>query len=160
LETIFQAFKLGFPAVLSDIRKKLRWALIKARHAEMHRNSWGKVVNGSVYISPVEGKTDIEVIRESRRRLVAAAIKAAKQVDPSMLPTKYLPLGFIRIAVFRKNYRQRRLASFRLGPDLICTIQINRIRRIKSPDILGATIETRGKYRIAWNKTYLEKYLS
>ena len=159
-ETLLQAFKLALPAVRSDINKKLRRSTVKARGAKIHRNSWGKVLNGSVHFSPGEGKAEIEAVRESCGRILAAAIKAAKQDEASSFPLKYLPLGFARISVFRKNYRQRRLDGFGLGSDLICTIQVRRIRRIKSPDILGATIENRGKYRIAWNKAYLEDVIA
>jgi hypothetical protein len=68
----------------------------------------------------------------------------------------YLPLGYAHVAVFRRDYRRRRLSGFGLGNDLVCTVRLQRIRRIKSPDVLGSTVETMGKWRIAWNKAWLE----
>ena len=46
--------------------------------------------------------------------------------------------------------------GFGLGEDLVCTVQIHRTRRIKSLDIMGSTIEMIGKWRVAWNKAWLD----
>ena len=37
-------------------------------------------------------------------------------------------------------------------PDLICTLELNKIRKIKSVDIAGGIPEIIGDYRIVWNK--------
>jgi hypothetical protein len=65
-------------------------------------------------------------------------------------------LGYARVAIFSSDFRRRRLSSFGLNPELVCTVQLQRIRRIKSPDIMGATIETSGKWRIAWNRAWID----
>ncbi len=46
--------------------------------------------------------------------------------------------------------------AFGLGPELICTIQLQHIRRIKALDIIGSTIEVSGDWRIAWNRAWIE----
>jgi hypothetical protein len=58
--------------------------------------------------------------------------------------------------VFSKDYRRRRLNGFGLGADLICVVQFKKFGRAFTPDIIGATIEGAGKWRIAWNKKYLD----
>jgi hypothetical protein len=58
--------------------------------------------------------------------------------------------------VYRKDYRARRLKSFGLGSDLVCTVRFQRMSRIRSPDILGSTVESAGRWRVAWNKSWLD----
>jgi len=132
-------------------------AKVCVRNVEIHRNSWGSVMNGSVHIAAPVGKINQDTIRESCRRIVRKALSHARRKTSRLNITRYLPLGFARIAVFQNNYRKRRLSSFGLGKDLICTVQVQRIGRIRSPDIVGSTIEKYGKYRIAWNRAWLEK---
>ena len=52
---------------------------------------------------------------------------------------------------------ERLNSGFGLGRNLVCTIQVKRIQRIRSPDIMGSTVEQLGGYRIAWNRAWLEE---
>lgn len=156
VETLRFAFRMHIPHAVSDFRKKLGLAEVYVRNAEIHRNSWGSVLNGSVYIAAPTGKVDGDTIKKSCKRIVKKAAIYARRHISRLAAARYLPLGFARIAVFQKNYRKRRLLGFGLGEDLICTIQIQRIGRIRSPDIMGSTIEKYGKYRIAWNKAWID----
>jgi hypothetical protein len=70
----------------------------------------------------------------------------------------YLPIGYAYVSVFKRDYRRRRLSGYGLGEDLVCTLRLQRIRRIQSPDIMGSTAETMGNWRIAWNKAWLESH--
>ncbi|MBA7577464.1 hypothetical protein ES708_19317 [subsurface metagenome] len=139
-----------------DFKKELNWPEIYVREIEIHRNAWGCVLNGSVYLTSSVNTVNQEIIRKFRRRIISNALTAARDTLKRTNIDRYLPVGFARIAIFQKDYRQRRLKSFGLDKDLICTIQFQRIRRIKCPDILGSTVEQLGKYRIAWNKAWLE----
>ncbi len=53
--------------------------------------------------------------------------------------------------------RKRNYQSAGLIDNLICTISINKSRRIKEIDIIGGTPEQFGIYRIVWNKAWLKK---
>ena len=53
--------------------------------------------------------------------------------------------------------RKRNYQSAGLIDNLICTISINKSRRIKEIDIIGGTPEQFGIYRIVWNKAWLQK---
>ncbi len=156
-ETLLIAFKMHFQQAVADFRRQLGLAKVCVRNVEIHRNSWGSAMNGSVHIAAPVGKINQDTIRESCRRIVRKALSHARRKTSRLNITRYLPLGFARIAVFQNNYRKRRLSSFGLGKDLICTVQVQRIGRIRSPDIVGSTIEKYGKYRIAWNRAWLEK---
>jgi hypothetical protein len=97
-----------------------------------------------------------ELIRKSRSRIVRSALSLAKRDVGGNCLVRYLPLGYARISIFRKNYRKRKLASFGLGADLVGTIELRRIRRIKTPVIIGSEVEICRKYRIAWNSAWLK----
>lgn len=155
-ELFLGSFKLHVPQALEDFRKQLGLAEIIVRNSNIHRNSWGCVLNASVYITALTEEVDHDTIRKSCRRIVSNALSCGRQKTSRLSVTRYLPLGFARISVFHNNYRRRRLSNYGLGKDLVCTVQVQRISRIRSPDIFESTIEKHGRYRIAWNQAWLE----
>lgn len=156
LDTLVHSFRINWPLTKQQLPWNLGIPSILCRSATAHRNSWGAVVNAEVVLEGVETAATASIIRKYRHRILNAAIKEARRSAPVLNWTSYLPIGYANISVFRQDYRRRRLSGFGLGEDLICTIRLQRIRRIKSPDIVGSTIETFGKWRIAWNKAWLE----
>ena len=158
LETLLFAFRIKFPQLVEDFRKQQGLAKVYVRNIKIHRNSWGSVVNGSVYITLPSGRADQETIRKSCSRIFRKALSHARREVSRLDATRYVPLGFARIAVFQNNYRKRHLSDYGLGKDLICTVQLQRLGKIRSPDIIGSTIEEYGKYRIAWNKAWLDNF--
>ena len=120
----------------------------------MRRNSWGIVLSGEVFID-VKNNEIPEYIRKYRKKLIHSVLRVARNQKTFFSIEKYLPLGYARISIYSKEYRKRQLPEYGLGEALVCTIQIQKISRIKSPDIFGAKIEQIGKYRIAWNKNWL-----
>jgi hypothetical protein len=130
---------------------------IYVRNTTIHRNGSKTVLGGSVFISNLQEQDPQDIIRRYKRKIIKKSLKSARKELPYKNVCKYLRLGFARISVFTKDYRKRKLNSYGLGQDLVCTIEIKKIARIKSPDILGSIIEQKGSYRIAWNKSWLEK---
>ncbi len=156
LETLIASFRVHIPQAFADVRKQLGLAKVCVRNVEVHRNSWGSVLNGGVCVSASDGALSQDVIRKSCRRIVRKALSSARMQISRLNVARYAPLGFARISVFQQNYRKRRLSGFGLGKDLVCTIQVQRLSRMQIPDIMGSTIEEYGKYRIAWNRAWLE----
>jgi hypothetical protein len=156
LDTFLQSLRLRWPLVRKQILENLTMRPVLARDAKMHRNSWGQVLNGTVVVLGVDVSNAAQVVRSSRRRSLKTAARLARAGRSPFNPVRYLPLGYARIAVVNNDFRRRRLNSFGLGPELICTVQFQRIRRIKSPDIIGSTIEASGRWRIAWNRAWIE----
>lgn len=142
------------------IREKARNAIripeIVCRQATIHRNAWGYVLNGRIVISPVDGESLSTLIRRHRRRIIGKVASMAKSSASGFELARYLPLGYARVSVHCEDFRRRRLDGFGLGRELVCTIQLNRIRRIRTIDILGSTVEAFGNWRIAWNKAWIE----
>lgn len=159
VQNIALSIKLHWPIAMADMRKKLDWPEIHVREAKIHRNAWGCVLNGSVYLNPSTGDLDQDIVRKFRRRITRRALSEARHHTSWLTASRFLPLGFALISVFCKDYRRRRLSGFGLGRHLVCTIQVRRIQRIRSPDIMGSTIERLGSYRIAWNRAWLEEII-
>ncbi len=158
LDTFIQSFRIHWPLALSDFRDKMGWPNVVARVSKIHRAGWGTVLNGSVFITgPEESTPDQALIRRNCGRIIRVALSNARTDKFILSVLRFLPLRFARIAVFKRNYRKRRLSNFGLGEDLICVIQVKRFTKIRAPDICGSTIEIKGKYRIAWNAAWLAK---
>ena len=114
------------------------------------------MLNAEVVLEGLDDQEDaLGIVRRHRRRIVRSAIRLARK-ERRFAACVYLPIGFAQVAVFRRDYRRRRLSGFGLGSDLVCTVRLQRIRRIKSPDLMGSTVEEIGKWRIAWNRAWLE----
>lgn len=155
LDTLLKTLLLTIPIAIQNIKEQIGRPSIVCRNASIHRNAWGSVVRAEVVIEDLNDETAASVVRKNRVRILKKAIKKARR-ENRLSGASYLPLGFALVAVFRRDYRCRRLSGFGLGKDLVCTIQHQRISRIKSPDILGSTVEVKGRWRIAWNKAWLE----
>lgn len=156
LDTYWQSFRLYVPLVLEQIHKQLNNMSITARNVTIHRNGWRSVLRGSVIVHFPHGENSQEAVRNSCRRIIRKALRKARRQTKLTNVEKFLPLGYARLNIFKKDFRKRKLENYGLGPELIGTIKIQRIRRIKSPDIIGSAIETKGPFRIAWNKSWLE----
>ena len=153
-ETLLMSFRLHMPLVIDEIRRNIDKIAITPRQAEIHRNAWGAVVKGSVVVSIADEDDPQQAVKKARRRIIKAARRFARKNAKWSNVAKYLPIGYARIGVFQTDRRHRQL--YGLDPDLICTVQIQFISRIKAPDISGSTIETVWPYRIAWNKAWLQ----
>ena len=157
LETFQLAYKAHWPETASTIRERLGLAKVIVRNSNIHRNGWGSVLSADVVIENDSKPVDQDVVRRNCNRIVRKSLRRARRNTSSLSAHRYLPLAFCRISVYQKDYRARRLVGFGLAGDLICTVQARRMKRIRSPDIVGATIELMGRYRIAWNRWWLEE---
>ena len=154
IDTYVKSFRLNMPLAWKQVRENLGIPGIECRNASVHRNSWGAVLRADVVIEDIDEKAAAGIIRRFRRRIVRSALQHARRTSRRTVAS-FLPVGYAQIAVFRRDYRRRRLSGFGLHEDLIGTVRLQRISRIKSPDIRGATIEIIGKWRIAWNQAWL-----
>lgn len=156
VETCIGVMGANMKLAREKVRNAIRVPKIICRHATIHRNAWGYVLNGRVVISPVDGEPLSTLIRKHRRRIIHKAASMAKSTASGFELARYLPLGCAHISVYSEDFRRRRLDGFGLGHQLICTIQMNRISRIRTIDIFGSTVEAFGNWRIAWNKAWIE----
>ena len=155
VETLWLSYKIHKPSIASYIRQQLGWINVAVRNTDIHRNAWGVALKADIVIAREVGIVDQKLIKRSCHRIVKKALKEARANLSFLNVCRYLPLGFCRIFVYQRDYRARRLSGFGLAGDLICTVQVQYIKRITSPDIAGATVEVAGRYRIAWNRSWL-----
>ena len=154
IHTLFVSFILHWSIFIDDFHRQIGRTIINVREARIHKNSYWCVLNGTVFIDNYSLPITQKTIKNIKHAIVKSTLSVARKKTPWFDISRYLPLGFASISVYRKNYRRRQL--YGLGPDLICTIRIKHIKRIQCPDIMGSTIELAGKYRVAWNKAWLE----
>ena len=155
---LWEAFKITF-TTFDWGDAKIEIPAINVRNSKIHRNGYGCVVRAAVHIKRDENQIDQKYIRRWSGRIRRKVIANARSQLALLDYQRYLPIVFARITLFAKDHRTRRLINYGLGPDLIGTIQVNKTKLIKIPDIGGSTVEQLGKTRIAWNKAWLEKKL-
>jgi hypothetical protein len=156
LDTLRQSFAIRWPFAVAEFRRRLGRPSVHARTATVHRISLWAILNGTVVLDLGREEISAAQVKASCHRILTAASRTAQRSLPLWSLTRWLPLGWARVSVFRRDYRKRRLASYGLGPDLICTVQLRRFRCVKAPDILDSRIEQSGRYRIAWNRSWTE----
>ena len=105
----------------------------------------------------IDGKPVVDAIFKYRRRIARLARRYAWKLN-RLTGAAYLPLAFLQVNIYRRDYRCRRFGEIGLGKDLMCTLRFQRMRRIKSPDIIGSTVRVIGKWRIAWNRAWLQTW--
>ena len=155
IDTLATSVRIAIPTAIQKFWDSLGKPRMFCRNATLHQNSWGAVLRGDLVIDGLDGQEIVGAIRKNFRLFVKIGKRHARRRG-GFNASHLLPIGYAQIAVFRRDYRQRRLSDFGLADDLVCTVRLHRIRRIKVPDILGSTIETKGKWRIAWNRAWLD----
>ena len=154
---LLKSLKLSMRLAMQQLRQDLGIPTIVCRSANIHRNGWGAVLRADVVVEGIYGKPAVDVISKYRRRIARLAKRYARKLNRLTTAT-YLPLALLQVNIYRRDYRRRRLDEIGLGKDLICTLRFQRMRRIKSPDIIGATVHVTGKWRIAWNRAWLQTW--
>lgn len=157
LDSLIRAFQINLPIFRANLRERLGRPEIVVRTGEIHRSGVWVVLNGAVVLRHPRGKLKQDLVRRACSQVISKTLSYAQARCARLGSARVLPLGFARVIVVERDYRKRRLASFGLGPDLVCTVQLKRIARIQSPDILDSTIEQIGPFRVAWNKAWLDR---
>lgn len=128
------------------------------RDTVIHRRNTYLIINDArVYISS-DYSDEIEyTIRKKYKDIVKYTIKQSKKEFNKFSFNQLLQVKSLRVFLYESDMRKRNYQSVGLKDNLICTISINKSRKIKEIDIIGGTHEQLGIYRIVWNKTWLQK---
>lgn len=154
IETYYSSFLVNYPLVLADFLKETGFVRFFYRDTKIHRTKLHLFLESRMIIDTQSNQDIQESIRRSLGRITRKSLKIAKKSLNGF--DRVFPLGFARLYIYRSDYRRRKLRGYGLGEDLICVIQIRKLDEVKVPDIMNSTIETIGKYRIAWNKSWLD----
>ncbi len=156
LSSLWLAFRVHTPLAAAEYRQKSGLCEVIVRNTKFHRNFWGTVLNAYVVLESRDDQIDQSIVRRQCREIIRKSLRKARHEMSYTSLLRYLPLAYARVHVFQKDYRSRKLTNFGLAEDLIGTLQIRRMRRIKAPDISGSTIEYTRRIRIAWNLRWME----
>lgn len=128
------------------------------RETQIHSKKYFTVITDpSIVIKPNYHNDIQNLIRNNRKKIVKLTIKKSKKTVPFFSKANILPVKYIRLFIYDTDKRVRQLRYSGLIEELICTIEINTTRKIKTIDIIGGTLEEIGKYRIVWNRKWIEK---
>jgi len=119
------------------------------RSLDFHRRKGKLAIHAKIVLPNCPDK---DFIRKNRyaifRRCVYFAHKKMNLFDWRRI----LRIGYIELSIYSNDFRVRRLDSFGLGEELICTLKLFRTKGIHIIDIIGGTPEQIGKVRIVWNR--------
>jgi hypothetical protein len=126
--------------------------VVDPRYTEIHRNGHHSVVKGKVVVKTNSNDSIEDLIRTNCGSIVKETVKAARKREKIIDSSKYLPLGYALISVYSEDFRIRKLKNSGLIPELLCTIEFKRLKRIRTVDIAGGEPEIIKIFRIVWNR--------
>lgn len=155
VETLLNSFHSTKVNFLRDWRIRFP-KFYHLRKYSIHRNGFYSVAHASILLLKNDEENEIETIRKQLKEIMKGTTKEVKKKSSFFSLLRYLPIGYIKSNIYSKDFRERHLGVNGLPKELICTVLIQRINRIKEIDIFGGTPEVVGKHRIVWNKAFLE----
>jgi hypothetical protein len=151
LSSLVSALKVLAPLKRREYQEKHLPLLVDARDIKMHRNGFYCVIRGSVVVKSNTIFPMDQLIRNNCRWIVRKVVKAARKRAKTHNLSRYLRVGYLMVGVFSEDFRIRKLQSSGLIPELLCTIEFKRLKRVRTLDILGGKPEKIGKFRVVWN---------
>lgn len=144
-------FKIILPLRIREIEYFQPKLTLNIRDLEMHKNEFHSVINSRIIINTHLKIHINKIIRKYCGYIIKRVTRMARKRVKITNISKYLPLGFIRISLYEKDFRLRKLGSAGIIPELICTLEIKTLKRIKAPDIIGGIPEWVKNIKIVWN---------
>lgn len=157
LGTLWWFVRTAWSAIKARLASELSRPTLACRDVEVHRNGWRAVVRGSVVLSGVEPEDTVAVLRRYRRYILRKVRRHARRTAGGWW-VLCLPTGYSALKVYTRDFRLRRLKRFGLGAELVGVLYLWRIQRVEHVEIVGATVETAGAWRLAWNRAWLESW--
>ncbi len=117
------------------------------------------ITDPSVHLLINDPEEIVDFIRTKYKKLINQTIKKSKGrfKNPFVF---FMRTEYIRITLYDNDLRKRHFRDSGLIDGLICSIELNKSKKIKTTDLLGGILEQHGKYRIVWNKNWKQvKYV-
>lgn len=128
------------------------------RETQIHSKGNFTVVQDPSVVIKQQFQNDTQhVIRNNKKKIISQTIRFSRKQCSRLSLTRYLPVKYIRVFIYDTDKRVRSLRNSGLSPQLVATIEVNTSKRIPTIDILGGIPEQQGKYRIVWNKRWMDK---
>lgn len=127
---------------------------IELRESKPFRRKLSIINNDpSLYISAENNEKIVEIIRKDYKKIVHYVILKSKKEHKTVF-TRILPTIYIRVMIYDTDLRKRKLRNSGLIENLICSITINKSKKIKTIDLFGGIQEQKGNFRIIWNRNW------
>lgn len=158
----FGTFYMSFRTILPDAFRKA-WDRISPkvffiRETQAHTKKYFTViVDTSVIIKPSVSGDAQSMVRKNYKKIISSVIRHTRTQQSLFSGVRYKPVKYIRVMIYDTDLRLRHLRSSGLIEQLICSIEVNTSKKIPTIDILGGTPEQLGKYRIVWNRAWLNR---
>jgi len=149
--TLLSSFKIILPLKLEEWRSTLN-LIINPRYTEIHKNGNYSVIEGKIIIKINSNRSISDMIQLNCSYIVKKTVKTTRKRAKITDISKYLPLGYLLLSIYSEDFRIRKLKSSGLIPELLCTIEFKRLKRIHTVDIAGGKPEIIKNFRIVWNK--------
>lgn len=128
------------------------------RDTKIHSRKLSLIINDArIYVFPDYSNSVEEIVKQKYKSIVKYAIRQSKKEFNRLSLRRLLGVKVIRVCVYESDMRKRNYQNAGLTDKLVCTISVNKSRKIKEIDIIGGTPEQRGIYRIVWNRNWLQK---
>jgi hypothetical protein len=158
LGTFYAILSVTFPLAWRNYKTKFFPNPFVSRETKAHSKTYFTVIQDPSVIVKRQFQTNIQIlIRNNYKRIVRSVIKYSRRQEDVFSGVRYKPVKYVRVFVYDTDMRVRNLRSSGLIPELVCSIELNTTRRIQTHDILCGIPEQIGKYRIVWNKKWLER---
>ncbi|MEQ8413354.1 MAG: hypothetical protein RIB71_02775 [Imperialibacter sp.] len=158
LGSFMMSMKVILPLTLNAFFENVSPSLFLIRETRIHsKGKFAVISDPSVVIKENFTFDPQTLIRTNFKKIIRKVKKHSRQKCSRLSLLRYLPVKYIRVFVYQEDKRVRDLRSSGLIPELICSIEVNTTRRIKTIDIIGGTPELHGRYRIVWNQNWKNK---
>lgn len=124
------------------------------RDVQIHRRKLSVVINdASIVVRPEFQPNTVNLVRKEYIKMIKHSARKSKR--ELKFPLSFLlPAQYIRITVYDRDFRVRKLRGSGLIDSLVCSIEVNKSKTIKTIDFFGGIVEQHGKYRIVWNSNW------
>jgi len=154
LLNIWTILRINFPIEYHKNTNYIFKRKYELRETKPFKRKFSIIINDpSLYLFQDNNEQIIDFIRKNYKKIVRYAIRKSKKELNSRI-TRFLPTNYIRVTIYDTDLRKRQLRSSGLIDSLVCSITVNKSRKIKTIDFIGGKLEQYGKYRIVWNKNW------
>lgn len=155
LGSFMMSMKIILPLTLKEYFENFSPNPFLIRETRIHSKGRFAVVQDPSIVVKENCTLELEsLIRTNFKKIIKRVKKYSRQECSRFSILRYLPIRYIRVFVYQEDKRVRALRNSGLIPELICTIEVNTTKRIRTIDIIGGTAEQHGKFRIVWNQNW------
>jgi hypothetical protein len=154
INTLASIFKSMYKITIHEHTNYYFKKRYEIRDVKAHTRNFKIIINDpSIHILLEEPEEIINFIRTKQKKLINQTIRKSKATLKKPF-VYFMGTEYIRITLYDRDMRQRQFRGSGLIESLICSIEVNKSRKIKTIDFIGGVPEQHGKYRIIWNKNW------